>query len=101
MLETYDRELTKFPKIIWIGSAKLPQKPQILVFLAGVTLDNPVNILQAWTNCGPDIDRARTFCLVKNKKTYLQVLCRIGKTMKKLQWIPNTIMNTNLLVIFW
>ena len=35
------------------------------------------------------------FCLVKNKKVLdLQVFTRVGKTIKKLQWIPNTIMNT-------
>ena len=32
------------------------------------------------------IFRARTFCLATNKSTLdLQILCRIGKTMKKLQ----------------
>ena len=31
----------------------------------------------------------------------LQVFSRIGKTMKKLQWIPNTIMNISLTVILW
>ena len=45
--------------------------------------------------------RARTFCFAKNKKQLnLQVFNRIGKTMKKLQRLPNTIMNTSLPVIF-
>ena len=44
---------------------------------------------------------ARTFCLVKNKTTLdLQVFSRIGKTIKNLQRIPNTIMNASLPVIF-
>ena len=35
------------------------------------------------------IFRARTFCLVKKKKTLdLQFFSWIGKTMKMLQWIP-------------
>ena len=33
----------------------------------------------------------------KKKGLDLQVFCRIGKTIKKLQWIPNIIMNTNVL----
>ena len=44
------------------------------------------------------IFRAGTFCLVEKKKPLdLQDFSQIGKTMKKLQWVPNTIMNTNLL----
>ena len=45
--------------------------------------------------------RVRTFCLVKkNKSLDLLIFSRIGKTMKKLQWIPNTILNT-MYLIFW
>ena len=47
------------------------------------------------------IFRARIFFLVKRKKTLnLQVFSWIGKTIKKLQWIPNTIINTNVLEYF-
>ena len=69
---------------------------------------------QAWTNCAPmgalgrakplffPIFRARIFCLLKKKKTLdLQVFSQIVKTMKKLQWIPNTLLNASVLVIFW
>ena len=41
------------------------------------------------------------FALSKTKLIInLQVFSRIGKTMKKWQWISNTIMNTNLLATF-
>ena len=41
------------------------------------------------------------FCLVKKKKiSDLQVFSRIGKTVKKLQWIPNTIMNISVIEYF-
>ena len=47
------------------------------------------------------IFRARTYCLVKIKKTLdLQFASRIAKTMKMLQWTPNTIMYTILPVIY-
>ena len=42
------------------------------------------------------IFRARTFCLAKKKILDLQVVSRINKTIRKLQWIQNTIMNTNV-----
>ena len=49
----------------------------------------------------PNIFQALTFYLIKKEKPLdLQVFSRIGKTMKQLQSISNTIMNTNLLVIF-
>ena len=41
---------------------------------------------------------ARTFWLARKEKTLdLQEFSRIGKTMKKLQGIPNTIMNISVL----
>ena len=41
------------------------------------------------------IFREHKFFLVKKKKPLdLQVFSRLGKTIKKLQWISNTIMNT-------
>ena len=47
------------------------------------------------------IFRARTFCQVKKKKTLdLQISSQIDKTVKKLHWIPNTIVNTIVPVIF-
>ena len=47
----------------------------------------------------PVFRAARAFCLAKKKKPLdLQSFSRIGKTMKKLWWVPNTIMNTTL---FW
>ena len=53
-----------------------------------------------WTSETHPIFRAHTFCLIKKKKSLdLQVFSRIGTTMKKLQWIPNTIVNTS--VLFW
>ena len=36
----------------------------------------------------------------KEKTLDLQVFSWIGKTIKKLQWIPNTIMNTSVLEYF-
>ena len=60
------------------------------------------------TNCAPDADRTHSGALSllilpwKNQKSWdLQIYCRISKTMKKLQWIPNAIVNTSALVIFW
>ena len=42
---------------------------------------------------------ARTFCFGKKKKILnLDVFGWTGKTMKKLQWVPDTIINTNT---FW
>ena len=41
-------------------------------------------ICQAWTNCPSD----------------LQVFSQIGKAIKNLQWIPNTIMNISVLEYF-
>ena len=42
---------------------------------------------------------ARTFCLGKKKKILnLQVFGWTGKTMKKLQWVPDTVIKTNT---FW
>ena len=41
----------------------------------------------------------RIFWIVKNKKLGLKIHSRIGKSMKKL--IPNTIMKTTTLMIFW
>ena len=73
-------------------------------------------VCQAWTNYAPDADRVRSgaenpwdapdfsdahILLYKKKTLDLQVFSGIGKTMKKLNWIPNTIMNTSLPVIFW
>ena len=47
------------------------------------------------------IFRANTFCLVKRKKILdLQVFSQIGKIIKKLQWIPNTMINTSVLECF-
>ena len=44
--------------------------------------------------------RAPTFCLVKIKKPLdLQVLSRIGKTMKRLPCIPNTILHGGALLV--
>ena len=44
--------------------------------------DRPDEIIsQAWINCASD----------------LQVFSRIGKAIKKLQWIPNTIMNISVI----
>ena len=43
----------------------------------------------------------RIFCLVGKKKPLdLQAFSRIGKTIKKLQSVPNAIKNTSLNVIF-
>ena len=48
------------------------------------------------------IFRARTFCLLERKKSLdLQIYSRIGKTIKKLLWIPNNLVNISVLVIFW
>ena len=61
-------------------------------------------LLWAWTNWARKtsgtrpIFRAHIFFLVKKKKILdLQVFSRISKTMKKLQWVSNTTMDTNLL----
>ena len=44
----------------------------------------------------------RTFCFLQIKKIInLQIYSRIGKTMKKLQYIANTFVNTRALLIFW
>ena len=48
------------------------------------------------------ISRAHIFCLVKKKNSFdLQISSQIAKTIKKLQWIPNAIVNTSVFVIFW
>ena len=51
---------------------------------------------------GKPLRRANTFCLVKKKKKTLDlhVLSRIGNTMKKLQLISNTTMNTSVMKYF-
>ena len=76
-----------------------------------------VSAIQTWVNCAPDADRACSgtqkslrragyfgrahFALQKRKKSLdPQVFGQTGTAMKELQSIPNTIMNTNLLVIF-
>ena len=69
--------------------------------------------MQAWTNCAPNVDRAnvdearsifwaRTFCLKKKKKKSFDLLIssQTDKSMKKLQWIPDTIVSTSVLVLF-
>ena len=72
--------------------------------------------LQAWANCLADADWARwgtqnlqdvlnlsgthIFPCKKKKTLNLQVFSWIGKTIKKLQWIPNTIINTSVLEYF-
>ena len=44
----------------------------------------------------------RTFYLVKKKNWFdLPISSQTDKTMKKLQWIPKTIVSTSVLVIFW
>ena len=75
-------------------------------------------IMEAWINCAPDADRVRSskqnlwdapdvsdahiLTRKKEKKILnLQVFSQTSKTMKKLQAVPNTIMNTSLLVVFW
>ena len=47
------------------------------------------------------IFRELKFCLLKSKKLLdLQIYDPIGKTMKKLYWIPNTVLNTSTILIF-
>ena len=40
-------------------------------------------------------------CKKEKKLLDLQILSQIGKPVKKFQWIPNTVMNNIVLVIFW
>ena len=40
-------------------------------------------------------------CKKEKKTLVLQIFSQIGKTMKKLQWIPNTIVNTSVFETFW
>ena len=48
------------------------------------------------------IFRAYTFSFVKKKNIFdLQISSQIDKTIKKLQWIPNTIVSTSVFVTFW
>ena len=74
---------------------------------AGVVGD-PKYYQQTLINCARDADRTHSgalnlwILLWKNQKSWdLQIYCRIRKTMKKLQWIPNAIVNTSALVICW
>ena len=49
-------------------------------------------------------NRAHTFCLVQKKNSFdLKIcqICQIDKTMKNLHWIPNTIVSTSMLALFW
>ena len=49
----------------------------------------------------PDFSGTHILPFKKKKKTLdLQVFSRKGKAMKKLQWIPDTIINTNVLEYF-
>ena len=52
------------------------------------------------TSQAHSIFRAHTFCLVKRKNITLQIFSRIRKTMKNVQWIPDVIVSTSVLVIF-
>ena len=70
--------------------------------------------LQAWTNCAPDVEQMLTdidqkshpifqeyrfFLRKKEKILDMQIFSQIGKAMKKLQLIPNTIVNTSVVAI--
>ena len=73
---------------------------------AGV-VGNPKYYQQTLTNCARDADRTHSGALNlwilpwKIQKSWdLQTSSLIGKTMIKLLWIPNTIMDSAL-VIFW
>ena len=70
---------------------------KIQAFIRPGQIVRPMPIGRAWarkTSETRPIFWARTFCLAKKKETLdLQVFSRIGKSLKKLQWIPNTIMN--------
>lgn len=62
---------------------------------------------QTWKNWAPHADRARLGVLniwganknscKKEKKKFSQ----IAKATKKWLWIPNTTVNTNVLILFW
>ena len=69
------------------------------------------NHRQAWTNCGPEVSQEFDVtgaqfldaCILHFKKEkYLDLLIfsRIGKPIKQLQWISNTIVNTSVFVMF-
>ena len=50
----------------------------------------------------PDFSGAHILSCKKEKKSLdLQIYSRISQTIKQLQWIQNTIVNTSVLVIFW
>ena len=76
---------------------------------SAVNLKNFIYVLQqmerqAWANCSPDADRVRSgahILLCKKNSFDLQISSQIDKIIKKLQWIPNTIVSTNVLAIFW
>ena len=55
-----------------------------------------------WARLGElDFLGAHVLLCKKEKKTLvLQIFCQIGKTVKKLQWIPNTIVNTSVFETF-
>ena len=55
---------------------------------------------QAWTDYAADFSAAHILPC-KKEATDLKVLRQISKTIRKLQWIPNTIINTNVLESFY
>ena len=50
----------------------------------------------------PDFSGVHILASKKEKKLlHLQIFSQIVKPVKKFQWIPNTVMNNIVLVIFW
>ena len=119
--KTGSKEIIKIPYLHVVNvfkiSAKDMEKTLLILHLSCYwKLWAQLVYLQAWTNCAPDTERARSgaqnlwdvpdfsgthMLPCKKKKTLdLQVFRQIDKSIEKLQWIPSTIMNTNVLGCF-
>ena len=91
--------------IFAIGKSKLapPNEKLLSIFISGLEKLCTLCRLGAIKTSGAcPIFRARIFCLVKKKNLFdLQISSQIDKTIKRLEWIPNSIVNSSALVMFW